>query len=67
MDTHSDDNRAPTLKELYPHLTADELIEAKANLERYLLLVLEIYEGIERDPVRSEQLRVELERRRGRP
>jgi hypothetical protein len=36
-----------TIKELYPALTDSELVEAEDNLERYLALVLRIFERIE--------------------
>ena len=39
--------KAPTIRDLYPHLTEEELKEAEANLERYLELVLRIFERIE--------------------
>jgi hypothetical protein len=32
------------LAKLYPHLSPDELVEAKENLDRYLLLAWEIWE-----------------------
>lgn len=41
---------APTLRELFPHLTDDELAEAEASLDRYLALTQRIYERIRQDP-----------------
>jgi hypothetical protein len=38
---------APTLRDLYPNLTDDELREAEENLARYLELVLRIYKRLE--------------------
>lgn len=34
----------PTIRELYPELSEEELREAEDKLERYILLVLRIYE-----------------------
>ena len=38
---------APTLRDLYPKLNEKELLEVEDTLDRYLLLVLRIYERIE--------------------
>ncbi len=65
MDTQPDERPVPTLKELYPSLTPAELIEADENLKRYLLIVLEIYERIEKDPVLLAQLEEELRKSKG--
>lgn len=62
MDTQPDEKPVPTLKELYPGLTPEELIEAEENLKHYLLLILRIYERIEKDPVRMAQLEQEIRR-----
>ncbi len=35
---------APTIRDLYPHFTDAQLAEAEDNLERYLILVLSIFE-----------------------
>jgi hypothetical protein len=40
----------PTLRDLYPHFTEQQLAEAEDNLEQYLTLVLRIYERIQADP-----------------
>lgn len=40
-----------TIRDLYPGLTDEELQEADENLERYVELVLRIYERIRSDPV----------------
>jgi len=34
----------PTIRDLYPDYTEHELAQAEGNLERYLVLVLRIYE-----------------------
>jgi hypothetical protein len=39
----------PTLRDLYPRLNEKELLEAEDTLDRYLLLVLRIYERIEEE------------------
>ena len=41
---------APTVRDLYPGLSERELTEAEANLERYLALVLRIFERMEANP-----------------
>jgi hypothetical protein len=40
------------LKELYPGLSDQELAEIDERLDRYVLLCVDIYESIERDPKR---------------
>ncbi len=45
----SERQRAPTIAELYPHLNEEELKEAEQNLDRYLEVVLRIYERLQRD------------------
>ncbi|HEV2694280.1 MAG TPA: hypothetical protein VG347_15405 [Verrucomicrobiae bacterium] len=49
-----DDNHPPTIRDLYPTFTEQELAEAEDNLERYLTLVLGIFER--RELKRAEQL-----------
>jgi hypothetical protein len=44
---HMDKNSTPTIRDLYPHFTEQELAEAEDNLERYLALVLRIFERME--------------------
>lgn len=39
-----DKEPTPTIRDLYPHYTEKELAEAEDNLERYLTLVLRIFE-----------------------
>jgi len=39
-----------TIRNLYPDLNEEELKEAEENMERYLELVLRIYERIRGDP-----------------
>ncbi len=38
-----------TIRDLYPHLSEDELAKAEENFDRYLELVWRIYERIERE------------------
>lgn len=40
---------APTIKQLYPGLTERELQEAVQNIDDYLLVVVRIYERLERE------------------
>ena len=49
-------NKKPvlTIRDLYPHYTEKELAEAEDNLERYLTLVLRIFER--RELQKAEQL-----------
>jgi hypothetical protein len=37
---------AVTIRDLYPHLTHEELVEAEENIERYLEFVLRLYERL---------------------
>jgi hypothetical protein len=39
-----DKKTVPTIRDLYPHFTDEQLAEAEDNLERYLALVLSIFE-----------------------
>lgn len=41
-----EDNPAPTLRDIYPDLTEEQLKQAEENLDRYLALVLRIYERL---------------------
>lgn len=38
------------LRALYPNLTDEQLLEAKENLDRYILLAWEIMEELEGEP-----------------
>ena len=38
---------APTIRDLYPHLSDDELRQAEENLDRYLSIALRIFERVE--------------------
>ncbi len=38
---------APTIRDLYPHFTDEQLAEAEDTLDRYLALVLRIFERLE--------------------
>jgi hypothetical protein len=46
-----------TIRDLYPHLSEERLQEAEENLERYLEVVLRIYERIQADPEAAACLR----------
>ena len=41
---------APTIRDLYPNFTEQEVAEAEDNLDRYLALVLRIFERMGLDP-----------------
>jgi len=41
---------SPTLRDLYPNLSEDELQEAEKNLDRYIAVVLRIQERLRNDP-----------------
>lgn len=49
-----DKDPIPTIRDLYPHYAEKELAEAEDNLERYLTLVLCIFER--RELQKAEQL-----------
>ena len=40
----------PTIEELFPHLSAEQLSQAAENLDQYLKLVLRIFERLESNP-----------------
>jgi len=40
----------PTIRDLYPHLNESELAQAEDNLDRYLNLILGVFERTELDP-----------------
>ena len=40
----------PTIRDLYPHLSEEQLKEAEENLERYLELLLRVFERFQADP-----------------
>ena len=42
----SEPQQAPSLKDLYPHLTPEELEIAEENLERYLAVMVRIAERL---------------------
>ena len=46
----SSPERAPSLRELYPHFDDGQLKHAEDILERYVALTLRIYERIREDP-----------------
>jgi hypothetical protein len=44
----------PTIRDLYPDLTEEESVKAEENMERYLELVLRIFERLESEGRLSE-------------
>jgi hypothetical protein len=53
-----------SIKDLYPHLTPEELAEAERNLTAYVALALRIFERIEEDPEAYEAMCWALEARK---
>ena len=46
----------PTIRDLYPRFNEQELREAEDNLDRYLALVLRIFERLESESQQTDQL-----------
>lgn len=42
--------KTQTIQELFPHLALDEVMEAEDVLDRYITLMVQIYERVEADP-----------------
>jgi hypothetical protein len=42
-----DEKDAPTIRDLYPHLNDEQLAEVEDTWERYLALILRIFERLE--------------------
>lgn len=51
MDNRNHSKEPPSLADLYPSLTSEELKEAEENLTRYLELCWQIFLRIQNDPV----------------
>lgn len=49
MDQDKSQNKI-TIRDLYPHLNEEQLKEAEENLDKYLGVVLKIYDRIRSDP-----------------
>lgn len=45
MEKYSD----PTVRDLYPHLSGKDFAEAQDNLERYLSLMLRVFERLDNE------------------
>ncbi len=60
MDIEEDKEAFESFRKLYPHLSEAELKEAQQNLDRYIELVLRIYERICEDPVAYARFKAEL-------
>ena len=51
MENQKSESRdGPTIRDLYPGLSDEQLKEAEENLERYLELALRMYDRIRSDP-----------------
>lgn len=57
MQKEKFENENLDFKDLYPELTDEELKEAEENLERYLEVVMRIYERIRNNPEELRKLR----------
>ena len=58
MDINKRDNSGEvTIKDLYPHLNDDQQREAEENLNRYVALVLRVYERIRTDAAAYKRLK----------
>jgi len=53
MVTSMNNKSAPTLRDLYPDLNEAELAQVEDSLERYLSLVLRIFERLESESAAS--------------
>jgi hypothetical protein len=42
-------NKPPTIRDLYPDLTEEQLVEVEESLDRYIELVLRIFKRLESD------------------
>ena len=51
-----EDYKKMEIKDLYPHMTEEQLKEAEETIEQYLELLLRIYERIKNDPKEQERL-----------
>ena len=47
---------APTIRDLYPHFTDEQLAEAEDAHDRYLAIVLRIFERLEIEAAQVDQL-----------
>lgn len=50
-EPHMDKKTTPTIRDLYPQFTDEELAEAEDNLDQYLTLVLRIFERLELETI----------------
>lgn len=50
----------PTLREIYPHLSDDELAEVDARINQHIRIVMDIYDRISADPVAYAELKEAL-------
>ena len=59
------DERVPTLKELYPKATEDQLAEIDFVMDEQIRIVLDMYDRINADPAEYERFHAALTKRRG--
>lgn len=56
--------RVPTLRELYPYLSDDQLTEVGERIDRHIRIVMDMYDRISADPVEYAKLKEALARPR---
>lgn len=64
MTTENDNSEAPTLEELYPQLSDEELEEAEENLRRYVAAVYRVHCRLYGDEDARDELETLTEQRR---
>jgi len=50
-------DKVPTFRELYSHLTEKELADAEDRFDRYIALAVRVFERLRNDPTFPENLR----------
>lgn len=53
MDTEDSRKPSPEIRKVYPYFTDQQLIKAEDTLDKYVGLMLEIYERLDKDPNRD--------------
>jgi len=66
MNEQPDRKDAPSLRDLFPHLSEKELVEVEETLCGYLGALWTIYDRISKDPVEYKKLKASLAEREGR-
>lgn len=55
--TPEERDAVPTFRELYPHLTDEQLRDAEDRFDRYIALAVRVFERLRNDPEFPENLR----------